>query len=294
MTTAQWFRDAIQAPCRVKHVDVDGCRIEYYQWNTANKPLLLFVHGNGGHANWWDFIAPSFTDHFCVCAIHLAGMGNSGTRHEYSFDSYAKDLIAVAEDAGYHKDITIIGHSMGGVVTMRAAENYPDKVKAIVVIDTPLIFKRSDAATEQHKPAAPVRHDFHRKYYPDAETAFQRFRLIPLQECKNPFLVDHVGRHSIKRFPQGWSWKFDDGIYNHFHSTGRPPFYIEKIHCPMAYLYGEDSALVPQAVVADIHDVLKNKGPIYEIKGAHHHVMLDEPLQLIDKLKGILQQADFT
>ena len=291
-TSPQWFHDAIHTPYRVRHVVVDSCTIEYYQWNTqahtADKPLLLFVHGNGGHANWWDFIAPSFIDHFCVCAIHLAGMGNSGSRSGYSFDSYARDLMAVAADVGFHKDITIVGHSMGGVVTLRAAENYPDQVKRIIIIDTPLIFKRNDDASEQHKPPAPVRHDFHRKYYPDFETALQRFRLIPLQECKNQFLVDHVGRHSIKQFPQGWSWKFDDGIYNHFQSGGRPPVYIEKILCPMAYLYGDDSALVPQAVVPDMVDLLKNKGPIYEVKGAHHHVMLDEPLQLIEKLKEIL------
>lgn len=280
MTTAPWFLDAIQKPYRVKQVVVDGCAIEYYQWSKADKPLLLFVHGNGGHANWWDFIAPSFIDHFCVCAIHLAGMGNSGQRREYSFDSYARDLIAVAADLGYNKDITIVGHSMGGVVTLRAAENYPNQVKSVIIIDTPLVFDKG---------SAPVRHDFHRKYYPDFETAFQRFRLIPLQECKNTFLVDHVGRHSIKQFPQGWSWKFDDGIYNHFQSGGRPPVYIEKILCPMAYLYGDDSALVPQAVVPDILELLKNKGPIYEIKGAHHHVMLDEPLQLIDKLKEVLK-----
>ena len=294
MTRPQWFLDAIHKPYKVKHVVVDGCVIEYYQWNNnqsnnKDKPLLLFVHGNGGHANWWDFIAPSFTDDFCVCAIHLAGMGNSGYRREYSFDSFARELIAVADDAGYKNDITIVGHSMGGVVTLRAAENYPDKVNAIVVIDTPLIFRASEAASEQHKPPAPVRHDFHRKYYPDAETAFQRFRLIPLQECKNPYLVDHVGSHSIKQFPEGWSWKFDDGIYNHFQSGGRPPVYIDKVLCPMAYLYGDDSALVPQAVVPDMLELLKHKGPVYEIKNAHHHVMLDEPVQLIAQLKEILK-----
>jgi pimeloyl-ACP methyl ester carboxylesterase len=294
MTQPQWFLEAIQTPYTVKRVEVDGCYIEYNQWNQSGKPLLLFVHGNGGHANWWDFIAPSFTDNFCVCAIHLAGMGNSDSRREYHFENYAKDLIAVAADAGYSKDITIVGHSMGGVITMRAAEHYPDKVKAIIIIDSPLIFKRTDDPSEQHKPPAPTLHHFNRKYFPDYETAFHRFRLIPVQECKNQFLVDHVGHHSVKQFPQGWSWKFDDGIYNHFKRSDRPPFDIAKIHCPMAYLYGSDSALVPQSVVPDIRALLKNKGPVYEIQGAHHHVMLDEPLQLIATLKKILDHWKLT
>jgi len=288
--TPRWFRDAINTPYTIKHVEVDKCSIEYYQWNESDKPLLLFVHGNGGHANWWDFIAPSFTENFCVCAIHLAGMGNSGYRSEYSFDIYAKDLIAVANDAGYHKDITIVGHSMGGVVTMRAAENYPEQIKAIIIVDSPMIFKLSEEPSEQHKPPAPTHHSFKgKKYYPDYETTFQHFRLMPAQECKNKFLVDHVGHHSIKQFPQGWSWKFDEGIYFNFKRSGKlPPFDLDKIRCRFAYIYGDDSALVPQQITPDLKALLKNKGPVYEIRGAHHHVMLDKPLELIAQLKEIL------
>lgn len=290
-TPPGWFTNAINTPYTVKTVVVDGCDIEYYQWNKADKPLLLFVHGNGGHANWWDFIAPSFIEQFCVCALHLAGMGNSGSRAEYSLDSFAKDLIAVAEDAGYRKNITIVGHSMGGMITLRAAENYPEQVKAIVIIDSPMIFRFSNDPAEANKAPVPAHHDFKgKKYYPDRDTAFQHFRLIPAQECKNRFLVDHVGHHSIKQFPEGWSWKFDNGIYFNLKHTGkRPPFDLEKIHCKFAYIYGDKSALVPQHVIPELKELLKNKGPVFGIKDAHHHIMLDEPLALIQCLKEILQ-----
>lgn len=284
-----WFQHAIGTPARIRETLSHGCRIEYLQWGDIDKPLLLFVHGNGGHANWWDFIAPALAAQYCTCAVHLAGMGNSGYRNEYDFDSFARDLIAVAEDTGHTHDITIVGHSMGGVITMRAAENFPDRIKRIIVVDSPLIFRRSNDASEQHKPEPPARFEFKgKKFYPDFETALGRYHLVPAQPCKNAFLVKHVAQHSIRQYPEGWSWKFDDGIYFRFKRTERPPFDISKIHCPMAYIYGGKSALVPQRVVPDIQALLKDKGPVVEIKEAHHHIMLDEPLELTRVLESML------
>lgn len=285
-----WFTAAISVPYQIKTTHNDGCTIEYHQWGSAGKPLLLFVHGNGGHANWWDFIAPSFMEDYCVCALDLPGMGNSGYRDEYHFDGFADDVIAIARHAGYTREITLIGHSMGGIITMRAAENYPGKIKALIIIDSPLIFRRSDDASEQHKPLPPARFQLKaKKFYPDAATTLGRYHLVPTQPCKNTFLVQHVAEHSIRQYTEGWSWKFDDGINLRFKRSDRPPFDIEKVLCPMAYIYGGKSALVPQSVIADIHVLLKNKGPLMEIKDAHHHVMLDEPLELIEKLKAILK-----
>lgn len=288
--TPAWFAEAMAKPFTIHEAISDGCRIEYMQWGSTDKPFLLFVHGNGGHANWWDFIAPSFADHYCVAAIHLAGMGNSGYRHEYDFDSYARDLVAVASAAGYEKNITIVGHSMGGVITMRAAENYPEKIKRIVVVDSPLVFRKSDSPAEAHKPPPPARFEFKgKKYYPDFETALGRYHLVPAQPCKNSYLLDHVARHSIRQYKEGWSWKFDDGIYFRFRRTERPPFDIQRIASPMAYIHGGKSSLVPERVVPDIQAMLKSKGPVICIPEAHHHIMLDEPEELTRVLESLLK-----
>jgi hypothetical protein len=36
-----------------------------------------------------------------------------------------------------------------------------------------------------------------------------RFRLMPEQLCDNPFIVEFIGRHSLRRVEHGWVWKFD-------------------------------------------------------------------------------------
>ncbi len=40
-----------------------------------------------------------------------------------------------------------------------------------------------------------------KRHYADFETALARFRLMPEQTCENTFLVEHIGRHSLKQEP---------------------------------------------------------------------------------------------
>ncbi len=281
-----WFLAAIRTPYKTHTSNFNNCLLEFYQWGDSNKPLLILVHGNGGHANWWDFIAPSLTDKYCVCALHLSGMGNSGYRDEYSLDIFAADIRAVAHAMGHEKNVTIVGHSMGGVATLRCAETWPELVSELVILDSPLIYKsKGSREDESHKPDRPTHHSFKgKRYYEDFDTAFSRFRLVPDQPCNNQFLVDHVGRHSIREFEQGWSWKFDEGIYTRFTVTQKP-ISRSKIHCTFSYFYGGNSVLVPGAIIPELKEFLKDLGPVMKLPGAHHHVMLDKPLLLIESLQ---------
>ena len=75
-----WFKRAVSTPREDRVVEVAGCPIHYLRWGDTAKPGVLLVSGSGAHAHWWDFIAPYFTDHNCVAAIDLSGMGDSGHR----------------------------------------------------------------------------------------------------------------------------------------------------------------------------------------------------------------------
>ncbi|MFQ5895121.1 MAG: alpha/beta fold hydrolase, partial [Nitrospinota bacterium] len=47
-------------------------------------PPLLFLHGSGAHARWWDHIAPRFSDLFRAVALDLRGHGESERSKDYS------------------------------------------------------------------------------------------------------------------------------------------------------------------------------------------------------------------
>jgi pimeloyl-ACP methyl ester carboxylesterase len=113
----------------------DGERIAY---NATGKGdvTLLFVHGWSCDSGYWREQVPYFSKKYKVVTIDLAGHGESGhSRKIYSVDSYGQDVKAVMEalDA---KKVILIGHSMGGEITVEAARLEPGRVIGIIGADS--------------------------------------------------------------------------------------------------------------------------------------------------------------
>ncbi len=68
--------------------------------------------------------------------VDLAGHGESGLgRETWTIPAYGRDVVAVADTLGLDGMI-LIGHSMGGPVVLEAARMMPDRVIAVVGVDT--------------------------------------------------------------------------------------------------------------------------------------------------------------
>ena len=130
----EWFTRAVSVPSESRFVEVDGTRVHYLSWNAGDlaKPGLLLAHGFRAHARWWSFIAPLLTLECQVVAIDLSGHGDSGRREEYPRDIWAEEVMAVAEHAGIVGAPIVVGHSMGGFVTMATAARYGDRLAGAV------------------------------------------------------------------------------------------------------------------------------------------------------------------
>ena len=81
--SSEWFEEAIKETAKSKTLDLDGIRINYLVWGDESKPGLFLIHGYSAHAHWWDFIAPSFLENYCVVAIDLSGMGDSAVSYTH-------------------------------------------------------------------------------------------------------------------------------------------------------------------------------------------------------------------
>ena len=87
---------------------------------------LVFVHGGGAHAHWWNHLAAAFADDFRVLALDLSGHGDSDHRDSYDIEQWTEEVIAVADAAGIAGQPVVIGHSMGGFVTIATASLHAD------------------------------------------------------------------------------------------------------------------------------------------------------------------------
>jgi pimeloyl-ACP methyl ester carboxylesterase len=117
----------------------DGVAL-FYEEAQGDEPPILLIHGwCGDHTHF----APQF-EHFAsrdhpVVAVDLRGHGRSDKPHQsYTMQLFADDLAWMCAQIGLEKPV-VIGHSMGGVVTLALAMRYPDLPSAIVMVDAPVV-----------------------------------------------------------------------------------------------------------------------------------------------------------
>jgi pimeloyl-ACP methyl ester carboxylesterase len=96
-------------------------------------PPLIILHGLMGQARNWATVAKMFAADYRVLAVDLRNHGRSPWASGMTYEEMAEDVAALIEQAG--PPAKIIGHSMGGKVTMTVALKYPDLVEKAVVVD---------------------------------------------------------------------------------------------------------------------------------------------------------------
>ena len=153
-----WFTAALATEPERARIDVEGTPVAYRAWGQPGGPGIVLVHGGAAHSRWWDHIAPLMTAGRRVAALDLSGHGDSGRRETYSLDMWAREVLAVAAAAGITAPPIVIGHSMGGFVTLRLASLYGSRIAGAVIIDSPIRdLTPEEQAAREHRAFGPLR-----------------------------------------------------------------------------------------------------------------------------------------
>ena len=101
----------------------------------GNGPVLLLVHGLGGsHLNWLS-VAPKLAGHHRVYALDLPGFGRSPLAGRRSSIAANVDLLTRVMGRLSDEPITLMGNSMGGLLSLGVAAVDPNLVKQLVLVD---------------------------------------------------------------------------------------------------------------------------------------------------------------
>ena len=113
----------------------DGVPI-HYDVRGEGDPALVFVHCWACDRHLWDGPAATLASRYQVVTLDLAGHGESGrSRREWTIGAFGEDVCAVVEAVDLRRAV-LVGHSLGGPVVLEAAIRMPDRVAAIVPVDT--------------------------------------------------------------------------------------------------------------------------------------------------------------
>lgn len=277
----QWFLDNIQKPGESHFVAVEDGDIHFLAWNWSDTslPTLIFVHGFSGHARWWSFLMPFFADRYRVAAIDLPGMGDSSAFTAYDDECFARSILGLIRHYAL-AEVTIIGHSFGGAQAMRAMAMAPELFAHGIIVDTIVRFTGEEYSRQLEGRSS------HKLRSTRAE-CMENFRLIPPQPEVVPVLVDYVAHHSCTGNGDGWHWKFDPQIRNA--GEIRSPDILHQVRTRVDCIYGEQSLFSADNLPQRILESFPNHGQLILVPDAHHHLMLDHPLELVAAIKRLLE-----
>ncbi|MGY1710552.1 alpha/beta fold hydrolase [Geodermatophilus sp. SYSU D00758] len=270
-----WFDRALARAPEHREVEVAGARVHYRAWGDGDAPGLVLVHGGAAHSGWWDHVAPLLGSHRVV-AVDLSGHGDSSWRPEYTMSLWAQEVLAVAAAEGLDRPV-VLGHSMGGWVTLTAAVEHGPTLAGAAVIDSPLAAR----PPEESRAGGIAR--THR-VYADPGEAVARFRTLPPQEEYLPYVMAHVARGSLRAAEGGWTWKFDPGFFG-----PRPDLrdVLPRLATPAA-LFRCERGLVGPGMAAEMAGLAPAGLTVVDLPEAGHHPMLDQPLALVTAVRTLL------
>lgn len=116
---------------------LDGGEIHVCQDGPRGAPALLLIHGTAASLRTWDPMVPLLTGSHRVIRIDLLGCGQSARPEgaSYAVPDQARRAGAALGRLGVEHAI-VVGHSSGGLVATALAEQRPDLVTALALINT--------------------------------------------------------------------------------------------------------------------------------------------------------------
>ncbi len=244
-------------------------------------PALICLHGLYGYGRNWNSLARQLSKNYQVFLPDLRNHGKSFHDSDWTYPAMAKDIADLAEQLGL-SSFSLLGHSMGGKVSMQYALDYGQhSLERLIIVDI---------APRDYNPA----------YHQGILTALQALNLSSLEsrEQADQQLQSQISEAGVRSFllsnllktEQGWEWQFNlpvlhDGLTNVTANieTRSAPF----DSCPVLFLAGSESNYVRRSDLTEIQTLFP-AAELEWIQGAGHWVHVDQPQALLERVQNFL------
>ncbi len=115
---------------------INHLRLHLLEWGDPANPTIVLLHGGNQSAHSWDLVALHLADRFHIIAPDQRGHGDSEWARDaaYGPDQMASDALQLIHEEELDRPI-VMGHSMGGMVTMRLTSREPSLPRAVILVD---------------------------------------------------------------------------------------------------------------------------------------------------------------
>ncbi len=235
-------------------------------------PTVLMLHGiGGGHLAFAPQVETFASQGYRAVAWDMPGYGHSAPIEPYTFKGLAQSCIALI-DSLKCGDVTLIGHSMGGMVAHEVVARRPDLVNRLVLCGTSPAFGR--------KPDGQSADEWQRNFVQsrtaplDAGQSMQQLAQQLVPGMVGPSAMAEgvkLAAHCMSQVPASTYRRALEALVTFDRRDG-----LAAIHVPTLLIAGEHDRNAPPSVMKKMADAIRSSS-YHEMKGIGHLMNLEAP-----------------
>lgn len=263
----------------------DGARVNFRDQGPRDAPVLLLIHGSNASLFTWEPWVLRMNKTFRVVTVDMPGHGLTGAvpNGDYSLEGMVKFTDEFANRLGLQK-FALGGNSMGGAIAARYAEEHPDRVTHLILVDAGgMPSKQGDHVPIAFKLARiPVVNQIMLYITPRSmvkeglDDAFYNKRLVSdwmIDRYWDFARMEGTREATLKRFEIPW----DTSIKDH----------IGDIKAPTLILWGAEDHLIPVEAAHEYNEAIKGSKLIV-YPNAGHVLQEDAPDATVKDVRAFL------
>jgi pimeloyl-ACP methyl ester carboxylesterase len=250
-------------------------QVVHYEVFGRGRPVV-FLHGWLGSWRYWFPTMEVVSDHFRTYSFDFWGFGDSRRRDtQISIKDYSDQVVRFLDELGIEKAI-LVGHSMGGMVALKAAITHPERITQVATVGAPIV---GDSLSWLLKLTD-------RPLFADA---FARFSWLRRSLFK--FFLGEMSDHAVKEVlddsVKSTSYTLRRAVHSMMRTDLRPE--LHKLKVPALIVHGGRDDIV-QPNQADLFDTVES-AQVVLMPGSRHFPFLDEAELFNAVLLRFLKQA---
>lgn len=222
------------------------------------RPILHFVHANSFPAGTYRVFFEHLRKHYDIQALPMHAH-NPAYPVGNGWADLARELVDELE-ARYKEPVILVGHSMGGMLSLMVASARPDLVRCVVLLDSPVVagwravllrVAKRLGVDNRFSPAQFS--EKRRNLWPDAQAAYEHYASKPMFAAWEPAVLRDYIEHGLVSHPKGVTLRFtretETAVYRTLpHDLGR--LVRRSFPVPVGFIGGVASVECRQAGLA--------------------------------------------